>query len=242
MFPLRQIKTRYEGICRYCRTSIPIGETVFWEQGKGVWHIGCDPSKRQRPATTAPPQFVGRKRLITAVLIAVVAISAVVAASPYLIYLPLMMQRNPLPSAEVSTTSAFNPTSSSLLYSSSTLTSSTSTTSQKPKWITSNANVVSYTQASSYVGQSKTVEGTIVYTYISGTRTVFLDFHYPYQGYFYAVIFSSSVGNFKFQPASFYLNKEVRITGLIQMYQGAPEIIVNTPSQIEVANMGFNYP
>ena len=131
---------------------------------------------------------------------------------------------------------------SSSLHSSSTATSQIRTsTSQRAKWITSNVNVISYSQAASYAGQSKTVEGTIVHTYVSG-GTVFLDFHYPFQGYFYAVIFSSSVGNFKFQPASFYLNKEVRITGLIQMYQGAPEIIVNTPSQIEVANMGFNYP
>lgn len=131
---------------------------------------------------------------------------------------------------------------SSSLHSSSTATSQIRTsTSQRAKWITSNVNVISYSQAASYSGQTKTVEGIIVHTYVSG-GTVFLDFHYPYQGYFYAVIFSSSVGNFKFQPASFYLNKEVRITGLIQLYQGAPEIIVNTPSQIEVAYVGFNYP
>lgn len=117
----------------------------------------------------------------------------------------------------------------------------TSPTSERAKWISSNTNVISYTQAASYAGQPKTVEGTIVRTYASNGN-VFLDFHNPYQGYFYAVIFSSSVGNFKFQPASFYLNKDVRITGPIQMYQGSPEIIVNTPSQIEVANMGFNYP
>ena len=101
--------------------------------------------------------------------------------------------------------------------------------------------MISYTQAGSYVNQLKTVEGTIVYTAVSGGN-VFLDFHYPYQGYFYVVIFSSSVGNFKFSPASFYMNKEVRVTGTIVLYKGTPEIIVNTPSQIEVAYMGFNYP
>jgi micrococcal nuclease len=71
---------------------------------------------------------------------------------------------------------------------------------------------------------------------------VFLDFHDPYQGYFVAVIFSSDVKNFPFPADSFYRNKEVRITGTIQLYQGAPEIIVHSPSQIEVACMGFNYP
>jgi len=69
-----------------------------------------------------------------------------------------------------------------------------------------------------------------------------LDFHDPYQGYFVAVIFSSDVKNFPFAADSFYRNKEVRITGTIQLYQGAPEIIVHSPSQIEVACTGFNYP
>jgi hypothetical protein len=99
--------------------------------------------------------------------------------------------------------------------------------------------VIQYTEAGSYVGQVKTVEGTIVYTDVSGPN-VFLDFHYPYQGYFYAYIPSAS--NFGFSPASFYLNKEVRVTGTIVLYNGTPEIIVYSPSQIEVAYMGFNYP
>jgi len=110
----------------------------------------------------------------------------------------------------------------------------------RPKWL-ANTNVVSYLQAANYVGQSKTVEGSIVRTYAS-TGTVFLDFHDPYQGYFVAVIFSSDAKNFPFPADSFYRNKEVRITGTIQLYQGAPEIIVHSPSQIEVACMGFNYP
>jgi micrococcal nuclease len=118
-----------------------------------------------------------------------------------------------------------------------------STTSNgKPKWISSSTNVVSYLQAANYAGQSKTVEGKIVRTYASSKGNVFLDFHDPYQGYFEVTIFSSDVKNFPFSPVSFYLNKEVRVTGTIEMYQGAPEIIVHSPSQIEVAYMGFNYP
>jgi DNA/RNA endonuclease YhcR with UshA esterase domain len=116
------------------------------------------------------------------------------------------------------------------------------TTGQRPKWISSSTNVVSYLQAASYVGQSKTVEGAIVRTFVSSKGTVFLDFHDPYQGYFEVTIFASDVKNFQFSPASFYLNKEVRVTGTIELYQGAPEIIVHSPSQIEVAYMGFNYP
>jgi hypothetical protein len=101
---------------------------------------------------------------------------------------------------------------------------------------------VPWSQAANYAGQAVTVQGTIVYTSVSSTGDVILGFNNPSQGYFYAVISSSDLVNFNFSPAAFYLNKEVRITGTIQMYNGAPEITVHTPSQIEVAYMGFNYP
>ncbi len=111
---------------------------------------------------------------------------------------------------------------------------------QTPEWGTPTAQVVSWTDAGNYVGQYVTVEGTIVYTYYSSySGTSFLDFHYPYQGYFYGVIFSSDSGNFKCSITDFYLNKDVRMTGTVQLYNGAPEIIVSSPSQIEVAYMGF---
>lgn len=116
------------------------------------------------------------------------------------------------------------------------------TTQLVQKWLNPDAPVIPYLDAKKYVGQTKTVEGTIVRTYRSGSNTVFLNFHDPYQGYFYAVIFASDLSNFAFKPEEFYRGKEVRITGLIKLYQGSPEIIVENPSQIEVAYMGFNYP
>ena len=79
------------------------------------------------------------------------------------------------------------------------------------KWLSSDTNVISWTQASSYVGQQMTVDGTIVSTYVSSKDNTFLDFNIPYQGYFYAVIFSNDLGNFNFSQASYYLNKEVRV-------------------------------
>ena len=115
-----------------------------------------------------------------------------------------------------------------------------SATETKSEWLPATTQVVSWNQASNYVGQVVTVEGTIVYTYYSSySGTSFLDFHYPYQGYFYGVVFSSDAGNFKCSITNFYLNKDVRITGTIQLYNGAPEIIVSSPSQIEVAYQGF---
>lgn len=106
------------------------------------------------------------------------------------------------------------------------------------KWTTHNANVISWAGAGQYIGQVRTVEGTIVYTHVSSKGTVFLDF-YPYQGYLYAVIFSNDAGNFKCSPTNFYYTHEVRITGFIQSYEGIPLIILSSPLQIEVAYMGF---
>lgn len=109
---------------------------------------------------------------------------------------------------------------------------------QGSEWITPNANVITWTSAGYYVGQNTIVEGAIVYTYVS-KGTSFLNFHNPYQGYFYGVVFASDSNNFKCSIAQFYLNKEVRITGMIQLDNGVPEIIVHAPSQVEVAYQGF---
>ncbi len=135
-----------------------------------------------------------------------------------------------------STTAAYSPAKTVLVYS--TATSPVT----NAKWLPATGNVISWSQASNYVGQYVTVEGTVVYTFFSSTSTTFLDFHYPFQGYFHAIIFASDLSSFSFSPSSFYLNKDVRITGTIQLYNGDPEIVVSSPSQIEVAYMGFSYP
>ena len=111
-------------------------------------------------------------------------------------------------------------------------------TTQGGKWTSTDVGVVSWEHAGKYVGQVKTVEGIIVRTYRSA-NAIFLDFHDPYQGYFMAVIFKSDWANFKCQPELFYKNKEVRVTGMIKTYQGSPEIVASSPTQIEVAYMGF---
>jgi hypothetical protein len=38
---MRRIRTRYEGVCKYCRRIVPVGEVVYWEEGRGIWHINC---------------------------------------------------------------------------------------------------------------------------------------------------------------------------------------------------------
>jgi micrococcal nuclease len=109
----------------------------------------------------------------------------------------------------------------------------------KTKWKSSDEGVISYLDAGKYIGQTKTVEGTIVKTfkYIKG-EIIFLNFHDPYQGYFTAIIWSSDWDKFPFAPEVYYKGKEVRVTGEIIEYEGTPEIVVRDPSQIEVAYEG----
>lgn len=106
----------------------------------------------------------------------------------------------------------------------------------KTKWKSSDEGVISYLDAGKYIGQTKTVEGTVVKTfrYTKG-NVIFLDFHDPYQGYFTVVIWSSDWDKFPFAPEVYYKGKEVRVTGEIIEYKGTPEIVVRDPSQIEVA-------
>src|SRR5208337_4447585 len=166
---------------------------------------------------------------VAAILIVIISFSAGIAVWSYTSH--LASQPYLTVTSSLTVTSTYSPVTSSPTFAS---------TTTNPEWLPTSNQIIQYTVASNYVGQFVTVEGMIVYTYSSDTGTTFLDFHYPYQGFFYAVIFVGDLSNFRFQPFSFYLNKEVRITGTIQLYNGDPEIIVRSPSQIEVAYMGFN--
>jgi micrococcal nuclease len=97
-------------------------------------------------------------------------------------------------------------------------------------------DVVGACQAGKYLGRELIVEGKVADTYHdSKSNTVFLNFEkaYPNQC-FTGVIFSSDLYKFVQNPEDYYLNKTVRIMGEVKEYQGRPEIILETPNQIEV--------
>jgi hypothetical protein len=84
-----------------------------------------------------------------------------------------------------------------------------------------------------------TVEGKVVRSYYarsSNGAPTFFDFHEPYDGYFASVIWGDDRAKFPPNPEIYYLNKMVRIMGLVQMYKGAPEIILRDRSQIWTVN------
>jgi ribosomal protein L40E/ribosomal protein L35AE/L33A len=126
-----------------------------------------------------------------------------------------------------------------------TSTITTSTTVLQPKWMSQASptitNVISWEEAKNYVGQTKTVEGRI-FKISKTSGNVYLRFHDPYQGYFYGMISSADLKKFPFDPINYYFGKEVRVTGKIELYQGAPRIIISSPSQVEVAYLGLDYP
>ncbi len=92
---------------------------------------------------------------------------------------------------------------------------------------------ISWESAGNYIGKRVTVQGTITRSYNSGSAC-FLNFHRNFTRYMSLVIFKNALGKFPFQPEKFYLNKTVRVRGKIKQHKGRPEIVLNSPKQIQV--------
>jgi uncharacterized protein (DUF58 family) len=65
---------------------------------------------------------------------------------------------------------------------------------------------------------------------------------YLYQGYSCGMISTGDSKKLPFDPVSCHLGKEVRITGKIELCHNIPRIVINSPSQVETAYLGLNYP
>jgi micrococcal nuclease len=94
-------------------------------------------------------------------------------------------------------------------------------------------SIISWRDAAEYYGRTTIVEGKIVATYNTG-KVCFLNFHKDWRHYFTAVIFASDFDKFPDQPEDHYLNRVVRVKGLMKEYRGKPEITLKSPSQIEI--------
>jgi micrococcal nuclease len=99
------------------------------------------------------------------------------------------------------------------------------------------------------------VEGVVVrgfYAETSKGSPTFLDFHDPYQDWFKCVIWCEDketlepvrdrfIAAFPPDPETYFLNKRVRVSGKINIYKGAPEIILTEPVQIWVVSKAGEY-
>jgi hypothetical protein len=94
--------------------------------------------------------------------------------------------------------------------------------------------VVPYTLAHLYVGQVRTVEGTLQFVF-NNRQAVYLGFQNPHQGAFKIRILKEHWGNFAAPPETLYrVGQRVRVSGLIGWYQGDPVIYVTESLQIRV--------
>jgi DNA/RNA endonuclease YhcR with UshA esterase domain len=86
-------------------------------------------------------------------------------------------------------------------------------------------------EAAKHVGETAVITGKVDSFHQSGKGNIFLNMGgaYPNQA-FTAFIPSGSAA--QFPNAQQYDGKTAAVTGKIQLYKGKPEIIVNSPSQI----------
>jgi hypothetical protein len=88
-------------------------------------------------------------------------------------------------------------------------------------------------QTRDHLNEFQTVEFQVVRTYNSG-RAVFLNSHDPFQGYFAVVIFPERWPDFPAPPEKYFDGKCVAVRGMLQLYQGAPEIVLRSADDIQL--------
>jgi DNA/RNA endonuclease YhcR with UshA esterase domain len=80
-----------------------------------------------------------------------------------------------------------------------------------------------------------TVEGVLQDVFNNG-KAVYLAFHKPHRGHFIARIMKPEWGNFASSPETlFKIGDRVRVTGVVEWYQGDPMIYIHEPEQIQFA-------
>ena len=90
---------------------------------------------------------------------------------------------------------------------------------------------IDYTEAKDHIGDTAAVSGQVERVYTSSSGQVFFDYCSSYKSCpFSAVIFADDAKNFT--DVSQYEGETVTVTGPIKSYNGTPEIVIATPSQI----------
>ena len=107
-------------------------------------------------------------------------------------------------------------------------------------------DLIPASEAHKYVGKNKTVSGTVVaarYAAESRGKPTFLNFEEPYPNHvFGVVIWGSDRSKFENPPESAFLGRQLHVTGLIEEYEGKPQIVVKNPGQIFVRSQAPREP
>lgn len=104
-------------------------------------------------------------------------------------------------------------------------------------WQISFSQTVSLDSIKFYVGKTITVCSKVQSTFVTkgDKKTTYINFGKPYpNNTFTAVIFSNDSANFKYIPSKYLKEKNVCITGKVELYKGKPQIIMKKEEQIKI--------
>jgi micrococcal nuclease len=99
--------------------------------------------------------------------------------------------------------------------------------------VTDGLKAIGPSEANKHYSERVIVQGKIIRTY-SSRKACFLNFHQDWQHHLSVVIFAGSFYKFPDSPEKYYLNKHVKVLGKIREYRGAPEIILNNATEIQI--------
>jgi hypothetical protein len=97
--------------------------------------------------------------------------------------------------------------------------------------------VVPWTAASAHLGEIVTVEGDVATARVAGDTCV-LEFSADDPRAFRAVLVVPILSSLPRHPERLYEGKRVRVSGRVQRFAGRPEMVLHSPSQIEVVDLG----
>ena len=100
--------------------------------------------------------------------------------------------------------------------------------------------ITRWQDASKYINQIITVEGSINRAYDSG-KACFLNFKANWQGTLGLVIFSELYYQYPTNPAQYFSGKKIRVTGLVQLYKENLQMIIKSPEQIKIIEQKNSY-
>ncbi len=92
---------------------------------------------------------------------------------------------------------------------------------------------VRWDRAPECYGRLVRVVGQVVATYRSD-KVFIMNFHEDYRRHFKVAVFADDLDKFPPNPEDYYKKRIVRVTGMVKEFEGAPEMIVSDPEQIEV--------
>lgn len=97
----------------------------------------------------------------------------------------------------------------------------------------SRAPIVSWDKAERHIGATVAIEGKVIDAHDTG-KVCFLNFSSDTRKSFYVVIFREANAGWPQPPQTYFLNKNVRVTGRVSTYEGRPQIRVRSANQIEI--------